>query len=177
MKIKVLFLIIALLAATIFFCIISYEMHIRKIDEENCNLQTKLYFSNKYSGINYELELYKGVFDSLICRNLNPITKQNFIKLFSDDTICYLEEIDSTNELVYADFKQIYWNNRKNIYYKKYDNILKLKNMQIYYIFNQDTFVSEISDYHKATDLDIQYYLKNQDISTEDNIMIFNDQK
>ena len=140
------------------YVIYWYQKVVNELTEKNDDLRIELFVTNEIAGVNFELELYKGLIDTLATQISKSITKNQFLSFFTLDTVCFLESIDSCS-MCYPEFKEIYQEHCLRHQPQTYNTVYKIINLPIYYLFNDDVFVGEIGGYHKANQIDLERYL------------------
>ena len=140
------------------YVIYWYQIVVDELTEKNDDLRVELWVTNEIAGVNSELELYKGLIDTLTTQISNSITKTQFLSFFTLDTVCYLESVDSCS-MYYPNFEEIYQEHCLTHHSKTYNTVYKIIGLPIYYLFNNEVFVGEISSYHKANEFDLKFYI------------------
>ncbi len=140
------------------YVIYWYQNKVQELTEKNDDLRIELWATNGIAGVNFELELYKGLIDTLTTQISKSITKNQFLSFFTLDTVCFLEPVDSCS-ITYPEFEEIYQEHCLTHQPQTYNTIYKIINLPIYYLFNDDVFVGEIGGYHKANQIDLEHYI------------------
>ena len=145
------------------YVIYWYQNKVQELTEKNDDLRIELWATNGIAGVNFELELYKGLIDTLTTQISKSITKNQFLSFFTLDTVCFLEPVDSCS-ITYPEFKEIYQEHCLTHHSKTYNTIYKVIGLPIYYLFNDDEFVGEIGGYHKVGEADLRFYVKHRQV-------------